>query len=114
MSTELANSATGHMYVIRQSKNRDLIRESLEQLRELRLTAKTRSIVKLIDGFIHEGEEKYGFRAYDVAETLENPYQSLSTDALPTLLLFFVGLLTISMYISAINASLRSAEVGKN
>lgn len=109
MSNELANVATGLSYVIRQSKNRDLIRNSLEKLKELRISAKSPTTRDLIDGFIQEGESKYGFHSYDAAEVLEQPFSHCN--GVGTILLYFIGLIAIAVYISAINASLR---VGKN
>ena len=110
--SEFRNLVNGHHYVIRQSSNRDLIRDSIEELKYLKYQANSKELEETIDTCIDEGREKIGFHAYDAAEIFDNDANMLGITG--TVLIYLFLLVAFATYVSAINSSLNSMKFDKN
>ena len=117
--SEIRDLAHGLQYVIRHTKNRDLVKESVSKLFELRSCAiatqkRTRDeVVELIDSIISDGEMRVGFRPSDAAEYLESE-TSASLKVLGVFLAYLFVVFTISSYIFYMNQTIQDRRFGKN
>ena len=112
-ASELRDLAAGLSYVATQSKNRDLAKQAIDQLRDLRQTANTTELVSLLDSYIVEGEQKIGFRASDAIEVFEDSTADISK-TVKVFALYFMFLVAIAMYLSLVNNSLNAIGSRKN
>jgi hypothetical protein len=117
--SELRNLVNGHHYVIRQSSNHDLIRDSIEELKNIKchisgafVKANTKELQDTIETCIDEGREKIGFHAYDAAEIFDDDSHMPGISG--TILIYLFVLFVIAIYVSAINSSLNSMKFNKN
>ena len=117
--SEIRDLAHGLQYVIRYSKNRDLVKESVSKLLELRSSAiasqkRTREeVVELIDSIISDGETRAGFRPSDAAEYLESE-TSASLKVFGVFLAYLAVVCAICSYIYLINQTIQDRRFGKN
>jgi hypothetical protein len=108
---ELRNAAHGLVWLIRQSKNENLTKEAVNQLKDIRMTALTSSrpssqnLIELIDEYIDEANEYNGFHAYQVADVMDDP--SNMKGPITGILLFLFTLFIVSLYISIVNSAIR-------
>jgi hypothetical protein len=112
-ATELRDLAAGLSYVATQSKNRDLAKQAIEQLRTLRQKASSAELTELLDSYIADGEQKVGFRASDAVEIFEDSSADISK-TIKVFVAYLVFVLAIAMYISLINNSLKVIGSRKN
>ena len=117
--SEIRDLAHGLQYVIRHSKNRMLVKESVSKLLELRSSAiatqkrNQDEVVELIDGIVADGEKRIGFRPSDAAEYLV----SETSDSLRILTVFIAYLaviFAICSYIFLVNQTIQDRRFGKN
>jgi hypothetical protein len=116
--SEIQSLAQGLQYVIHHTKNRDLAKESIEKLFDLRSSAiaeqKRRSVevVEFIDKVIEDGNMKIGFRPSDAAEYLES--QTSTVRVLGAMVAYLIVLFTLSTYIFVVNQTISNPRFGKN
>jgi hypothetical protein len=109
---ELRNAAHGLAWLIRQSKNTNLAKEAVNQLKDIRMSALTSSrpssqnLVELIDEYIDEANEYNGFHAYQVADVMDDP--SNMNRPITGILLFLFVLFILSFYISIVNSTIKT------
>lgn len=117
--SEIRDLAHGLQYVIRQTKNKDLVKESVAKLFELRSSAiashkQTRDeVVELIDSIISDGETRVGFHPSDAADYLEYETSS-SQKVLGVILIYIAAIFTICSYVFLINQTIQDKRFGKN
>ena len=101
--SEIRDLAQGLRYVMLQTKNRELAKDSLDKLMELRNSAiafqklTSEDIVELIDNIIYEGQTHIGFRPSDAAEYIET--HASSTGVMSVFVLYLLFLFIVSTYI---------------
>lgn len=104
--TDIRSAAIGLDYVIRQTKNRELAKESIDGLKHLRnqllenQKANKEDLVQLIDEFIENAQMKVGFHAYDASEIFEEAPDT--TQVINAFLIYFAFLLCVSAYVFAV------------
>lgn len=114
-AAEVRDLANGLYYVAKQSKNRDLALDAVDQLKTLRDSAEqkfsgARDLLSTLESYIEESEFSLGFHAYDAERIFSDPAPIFHV--LKAFLAYFVFVLVISIYVSYVNNSLKS--LGKN
>ena len=114
-AAEVRDLANGLYYVAKQSKNRDLALDAVDQLKTLRDSAEqkfssARDLLSTLESYIEESQFSLGFHAYDAERIFSDPAPIFHV--LKAFLAYFVFVLVISIYVSYINNSLKS--LGKN
>ena len=114
-AAETRDLANGLYYVAKQSKNRDLALDAVDQLKTLRDSAEqkfsgARDLLSTLESYIEESEFNLGFHAYDAERVFSDPEPIFHV--LKSFLAYCLFVLIISIYVSYVNNSLKN--FGKN
>ena len=116
-STEIKNRVAGLSYVARTSKNPELAEEAKQQMMEIYRSIDTdkKGLLSYVEAHMSEFEavpRNHRSGASEIADMLEEASTSYNTVQILTIYIFFV--LSIALYISSINSSLRNLAFHKN
>lgn len=113
-SSEIKNRVAGLSYVARTSRNPELATRARQQIVDIyhSIDPSKKSLVDYVESHLAELEPEEHKGASDIADMLEEASTSYNT--VHTLVLYIFFVLSIALYISSINNSLRNMSFGKN